>query len=69
MSDPIEATMTTYRLFWINDAGRIASSPEMVEAPDDHGALRQAEGRAKGRTFELWDRSRRISVRAEAACR
>lgn len=57
-----ETKPTTYRLFWTNGAGRIASVADTVDAQDDAEAIREAERLARGRTVEVWDRSRKVAM-------
>lgn len=58
----VEAKPTTYRLFWINKAGRIFTVPDTLEAQDDDEAVREAERVAGGRMVEVWDMSRRVAM-------
>lgn len=57
----------TYRLFWTNKAGRIATVPDIVEAHDDAEAVREAERMAGGRAVEVWESSRRVATLNAAA--
>ncbi len=57
-----DTKLTTYRLFWINKAGRIFTTPETVEAHDDAEAVREAERMARGRMVEVWDMSRKVAL-------
>lgn len=52
----------TYRLFWTNKAGRIATVPDVVQAQDDAEAIREAERMARGRSVEVWESSRRVAT-------
>ncbi len=58
----VDIKPSSYRLFWTNKAGRIATVPDVVEAFDDAGAIQQAERVAKGRAVEIWDRGRRVAT-------
>lgn len=57
-----ENRLATYRLFWTNKAGRIATVPDVVEAQDDDEAIREAERMAGGRAVEVWESSRRVAT-------
>ena len=57
-----ETKPASYRLFWTNKAGRIATMPDIVEALDDAEAIQQAERVAAGRAVEIWDRCRRVAT-------
>jgi hypothetical protein len=58
----IERKPASYRLFWTNKAGRIATAPDVVEARDDAEAIREAERMAQGRAVEIWECSRRVAM-------
>ncbi|MGI3898930.1 MAG: hypothetical protein ACRYGP_26555 [Janthinobacterium lividum] len=62
MNGEIDAKVITYRLFWTNQAGRIVTVPDMVDAQDDVEAVREAERLAKGRKVEVWELSRRVAM-------
>ncbi|MGI3901206.1 MAG: hypothetical protein ACRYGP_14020 [Janthinobacterium lividum] len=57
-----ETKPATYRLFWTNKAGRIATVPDVVEARDDAEAILEAERMARGRAVEVWESSRRVAT-------
>ncbi len=58
----METRPATYRLFWTDKAGRIATVPDVVEAQDDAEAVREAERLARGRAVEVWERSRCVAT-------
>ena len=58
----MEQQLTTYRLFRIDSANRIAGVPDIIEAPDDADAIRQAKVISQSRLAEVWQRSRKIAV-------
>ena len=52
--------MTGYRLFFINNVSGRIDRAEVVEAPDDGGAVRTSESRAGPQAMELWHLARRV---------
>ncbi len=52
--------MVSYRLYRLDEAGKI-SSAEWIEATDDEDAARQARIRSIDGTCEVWDRNRLIA--------
>ena len=58
----MEQQLTTYRLFRINDRNHVDGTPDVIEAPDDADAIRQAKALTRNRVVELWHRSRRVAV-------
>lgn len=57
-----EQPLATYRLFWINGAGRITAAADLIEAMSDDDAIRQARDLAKGRAVEIWCGARRVAT-------
>lgn len=53
--------MPSYRLYRLDGAGKI-STGDWIEADSDDDALRQAEERAGGGSFELWERQRLVGA-------
>ena len=51
-----------YRVFPTNGRGRIVSSPEVIDAPDDNSAIRVAQELIGGRPAELWRGVQRIAL-------
>jgi hypothetical protein len=51
-----------YRLYFLDGAGRITSSPHNIEADGDETAVRLAEAWREGRSMELWCGERRVQV-------
>ena len=62
MIQEADVKLTTYRLFWTNGSGRIASVPDTVDAYDDDEAVQEAEKVAQGRKVEIWERSRQVAA-------
>ena len=56
------SALPTYRLYRLDGAGKIVAAG-WIEADDDDAALRQAqaETRASGGTYELWERNRLVA--------
>ena len=54
--------MPTYRLYYLNQLGRIQRAEEF-DAEDDVRAVRRVTDRAAGAPIELWCEGRRISQR------
>ena len=54
--------LSNYRLYRLDGAGKI-SAAEWIEAAEDADALREAQGRADGGSFELWQKDRLIERR------
>ncbi len=52
--------MVSYRLYLLDEAGKI-SSAEWIEATDDEDAARQARFRSQDGTCEVWERNRLIA--------
>ena len=59
---PMEQQLTTYRLFRIDDTDHVDGTPEIIEAPGDEDAIRQARASTRNRIVEVWQRSRRVAV-------
>ena len=57
---------STYRLFWINGAGRIDRAAETIEAESDDDAVLQAQALSRGRAVEVWLGSRRVVMLNDA---
>ena len=55
-------TLSNYRLYRLDGAGKIAAA-EWVEAAEDAEALREAHGRVDGMSFELWQKDRLVERR------
>jgi hypothetical protein len=53
-----------YRVYLLNEEGRITDPPEIIWADDDEGAIRQAKARLAEHAVEVW-REGRLVVRLE----
>jgi len=58
--------MAGYRLYFLDDNGRIRDAAEF-ECVDDAEALAQAQSRADGRSMELWSGARVVRKIAKPA--
>ena len=58
----MEQQLTTYRLFRISDTNRVDGTPDIIEAPDDADAIRQARMLTRNKIVEVWQSSRRVAV-------
>lgn len=55
-----------YRLFVLDDNGRVKSVPVVITARDDKAATREAEATVAGKAAELWQGARLV---ARFACK
>ena len=55
-----------YRLFVLDDSGRVKSVPMVITALDDAAATHEAEATVAGRAAELWQGARLV---AQFACK
>jgi hypothetical protein len=53
--------LPNYRLYRLDGVGKIVGA-DWLEAEDDRQALEDAEERAGGSRYELWDRKRLVST-------
>ncbi len=51
--------LSNYRLYRLDGAGKITAA-EWIEAAEDADALREAQGRVDGGSFELWQKDRLV---------
>lgn len=49
-----------YRAFSMDDRGRVASAPAIIDAKDDLTAIREAQALATFQAVELWQGSRLV---------
>lgn len=57
-----QASPQVYRLFRIDDAGRISGLPDIIEAIDDDRAVEAALGLAGCRPAEVWSGARLVAI-------
>ncbi len=53
--------MPDYRLYRLNDAGRIKGPPVVLTSSSDEEAIKEAQQYRDGSDMELWERSRRVA--------
>ena len=53
-------SLTDYRLYWLDDYGKIASA-EWVDAKSDDEAVVMVRARKLGYKCEIWDRQRQVA--------
>jgi hypothetical protein len=55
--------VATYRVYRIDDAGRVTEAASVFEAPDDATAIARARALMGNRgRFEIWERSRQVGL-------
>ncbi len=54
--------MPEYRIFQLDDGGRILGPSKVTACEDDHDAIRQARARIKGGVLEIWEGIRRVGT-------
>ncbi len=52
--------MPHYRIYFLNDKGRIRHAVD-IECPTDDDALRVVQERKDGRAMELWEGARKVA--------
>lgn len=65
MSDPFmitQASPQVYRLFRIDDAGRISGTPDIIQAVDDDRAIAAAVALAGRCPAEVWSGARLVAT-------
>jgi hypothetical protein len=54
--------METYRIYWLNRAGRIVGAPHLVDCATDGEAVSEARRLAAGRQAEIWNLKRFVGI-------
>jgi hypothetical protein len=49
--------VTAYRVYVLNEAGRVGAPPHVIECDEDEEAIRQARQYLDGRAIEIWRES------------
>ena len=63
-----EPSPKTYRAFRLNALGRVQDVPDLIEAPDDREAIRQAELLEHRDGIELWESARLVARVNKGQC-
>jgi hypothetical protein len=54
--------MPKYRIFELNDAGRILGRSKTLTYQDDHDAITEIRKRLSRATLEIWEGARRVAT-------
>ena len=49
--------VTVYRVYILDDAGRVGTPPHIIECDEDEEAIRQARQYVDGKAVEIWRES------------
>jgi hypothetical protein len=57
---PANLPVTEYRLYVLNERGRVSSPAQIIEAVNDEGAIEIATRMQNGCVIEIWDEARLV---------